>query len=76
MNIIVTVEYSAEFYTDIPKPKATFALIFYIFQLSNKSNSVVPRKKKKIHFNPKHVTEADEGVELNPCLLTLHEQDG
>lgn len=46
MNIIVTVEYSAEFYTDIPKPKATFALIFYIFQLSNKSNSVVPRKKK------------------------------
>lgn len=63
----MTTEESANFYTEIPKSTATFALILYGLACSNKSKVVV--HGEKIPFSPKPGTETNESVELNLCLL-------
>lgn len=64
-KIIVTIEESTEFYTQIPKSKATFTLVLYSLYFSNKSNIVIHRET--------HGAERNESMVLSPCLLRLHE---
>lgn len=61
----MTIEESANFYSEIPKSTAAFALILYI--LPNESKVKVHREK--IPFSPKHGTEINESMELNLFML-------